>query len=94
MQQLHQGKGEEETMGTKARLRSMSCLARPHWLHNPASGQSHSTGGEEGSWARESQNAEGFPLPPLSTPLSNLALKLLKSPRRSAELEGATKTPR
>lgn len=35
------GKGEEETMEDKMRLRIVSCLARPSWLHNPASGQSH-----------------------------------------------------
>lgn len=45
-----------------------------------------------GAWARESQNAERFPLPPLSIPLSSLTLQLLESPAQSAELEVETKT--
>lgn len=39
---------EEETMEDKTRLRIVSCLARPGWLHKPASGQSHVQGTREG----------------------------------------------
>ena len=35
-------------MEDKTRLRIMSCLARPHWLHNLALGQSYVQGTSEG----------------------------------------------
>lgn len=79
--------------GDKTRLRMVSCLARPGQLHNPVSGQSH-VQGPRGAWTGESQNAEGGPPPPVSTPRSNLALQLLESPAQSIGLGMETKTPR
>lgn len=43
---------------------------------------------------RESQDADDPPSLPCPPPLSNLALQLLESPTKSAELEVETKTPR
>lgn len=38
------GEGRGRDNGDKTRLRTESCPARPSWLHNPASGQSHVQG--------------------------------------------------
>lgn len=69
----------------------MSCLACPAgYITLPKDKAMFKAPG--GAWARESQNAERFPLPPLSIPLSSLTLQLLESPAQSAELEVETKT--
>lgn len=93
MQQLHWGKGEEETMETKKKneVENRVLLARPGWLHNAASGQRQRGG--RGFGLGNPRMQRGSPSLP-SSPLSNLVLqRVLESPTQSAELDGETKTP-
>lgn len=58
---------EAETMEDKTRLRIVSCLARPGWLHKPASGQSHVQGTKRGPGPESPRNTERVLPPSLST---------------------------